>query len=88
MLTPESAHGGSKRREQIGHTHESLKTIRSRSSDNSRYEALCLSSLSGFVVLDDVLGQTPAQNFRSSFGDPNTAHLAVPPLERQIAHQP
>jgi hypothetical protein len=38
--------------------------------------------LSGFVIFDDVLCETPAQNFRSSFGDANATDLAIPPFER------
>src|SRR6266511_325657 len=46
------------------------------------------SAPSGLMILDDVLGQAPAQNFRRAFGDTDAAHLAIPPLERQLAHQP
>ena len=88
MLTPDhcmaEVNGGSKLAIRMSRWNNRIAVP----SDNSRYEALCLCSLSGFVVLDDVLGQTPAQNFGSSFGDADTAHLTIPPLERQIAHQP
>src|SRR5258707_10984987 len=42
---------------------------------------------SSLMIFNDMLRQAPAQNFRRAFGDANTAHLAVPPFERQFAHQ-
>src|SRR3970040_1891192 len=43
---------------------------------------------STFVAANDVLCQPPAQHFRRALGDADAAHLAVPPLQRQLAHQP
>src|SRR5258705_7583026 len=42
---------------------------------------------SPLMIFNDMLRQAPAQNLRRAFGDANTAHLAVPPFERQLTHQ-
>src|SRR5262245_55516584 len=43
--------------------------------------------LLALVILDDVLRQPPAQNFRRAFGDTDAADLPVPPFQRQFSHQ-
>src|SRR5262245_15743222 len=43
--------------------------------------------LLALVILDDVLRQPPAQNFRRALGDTDAPNLPVPPLQRQFSHQ-
>ena len=40
------------------------------------------------LITDQMLRHAPAQDFGGPFGDANTAQLPVPPLERQLLHQP
>src|SRR5512145_457590 len=43
---------------------------------------------SAVMISDDMLCQPPTQNFWRAFSDAYAAHLTVPPLQRQLAHEP
>src|SRR5262249_21845994 len=43
--------------------------------------------LLALVVLNNMLRQPPAQNFRRAFGDADAPDLPVPPFQRQFSHQ-
>src|SRR5690349_22066829 len=50
-------------------------------------QSAILKEILPFVVFNDVLRQTPAEDLGRAFGDANASYLAVPPLQRQLAHQ-